>query len=1057
MRLTNRTVIVLLLLLAPTFLFGQAFTGTIRGTVKDQTGAILPGVALTITQVGTNQTRSVLTNEAGDYNVPFLTGGAYRVQAELSGFKTEVRERIEISVDQVTRIDFALQVGEITEKLVVTEAAPLVSTDRADVGNVVDQKKVVELPLNGRGFETLALIQPGTLAPAQGSALGFRGGFNVAGSREVSNNFIVDGVDNNNLITGEVVYRPNPDVIQEFKVQTNAYSAEFGRGTGGQINITTKSGSNEFHGSVYEFFRNDVLDARNFFADKKAKLRHNQYGANLGGPIKKNRSFFLFSFEGLRRSEGYVNLSTAPTLKMRSGDFSEFSTQVVDPLTNAAFPGNIIPQSRINAVSRQILTFYPLPNRAGTSTNLLAAPEAIQRDDAYSGRVDHRFTDKDNMMFRLSHENPPSVYPYGGLGARTGVPGFGRNDSQSKTSSTLNYIRILSPSVVNELRLGYNLLHSNRRQIDPADYAAQLGLMTSLPPGVNRILPKDAGLPSISVTGVGTIATYRPQERKDHTYQIQDSVSWQSGTHSVRLGVDLRKFMSNSFTTGNTAGQFTFDNGFSRLAFANFLLGYPSRTQVSGGDNDGRVRKTEAYHWFIQDDWHVSNRVTVNLGVRYELNMPGYDEQGRAGSYDPKLGRVITGQEPGIPKGLIATDKNNWGPRFGFAWRPFNDDKTALRAGYGVFYHTMILGNETSIILFGFPFRPTFQFNAPSTASPVIPLLTFQNPFPADRATDSSSPGSINRDTRSTYVQNYSLSFQRQLTNDVVLELAYSGNLGRKLLGQFALNQPRPGAGNLNTRRPIPGYSEINQRFAGLNSVFNSLQGRLEKRFSGGFSILGAWTYSHTIDQGSEHSYQAQDTLNWRAERASADFDVRHRLVVSYIYDLPIGKGRKFKTDAGSLAEAVIGGWQISGISTLQSGQPLTVISQGSGDTSADISNTGARRDRPNLIGDPKVSTPAPQNWINPAAFALNAPFTFGNAGRNIMAADDLTNFDFSIMKNFYYRGEPGKIQFRAEFFNLFNHANFNKPNLNFGTPAFGKIDSARDPRQVQFGLKLYY
>lgn len=1032
----------------------QSFTGTIRGTAKDQTGAVLPGVTVTITSSGTNQVRTVITNEAGDYNVPFLQVGPYQVQAEFPGFKTEVRERLDLQVDQILRVDFALQVGDITERLVVTEAAPLVSTDRADVGNVVDQKKVVELPLNGRGFETLALIQPGTLAPASGSALGFRGGFNVAGSREVSNNFIIDGVDNNNIITGEVVYRPNPDVIQEFKVQTNAYSAEFGRGTGGQINITTKGGTNEFHGSIYEFFRNDVLDARNFFAASKAKLRHNQYGANIGGPIAKDRTFFLFSFEGLRRSEGIVNLSTVPTLRMRSGDLSEFSGQVIDPLTGQAFPGNIIPQNRIDPIARQIVNFYPLPTRGTLSSNLASAPNAVTRDDSYTARVDHRFGMKDTVMVRVSHSDPPSFWPYPGLGGRQGIPGFGRTDTQSKTSSTLNYIRILTPTVVNELRLGYNLLHSDRRQEDATDYAAQLGI--AFPSAIARVLPKDAGLPSVQVSGVDNIGAYRPQERKDHTYQLQNTVSIQAGKHSWRVGVDLRRIQSNSFTTGQTAGQFIFNaTTFARNAWANFLLGYPSRTNISGGDNDGRTRKTEAYHWFIQDDWRVADRLTFNMGVRYELNMPGYDALGRAGGFDPVLRRVITGQDPGIPKGLIGTDGNNWGPRFGFAWRPFNDDKTVLRAGYGVFYHTMILGNETSIVLFGFPFRPTFQLDAPTTGAPVI---TFQNPFPAQLLRDNSAPGSIDRNLRSSYVQNYSFSLQRQLSNDVVLELAYSGNVGRKLLGEFALNQPfSPGTAALASRRPFQGYGEINQKFAGLNSNFNSLQARLEKRFSEGFSILGSWTHSKTIDQGSQHGDIAQDSYNLAAERGLADFDVRNRLVVSYIYDLPIGKGRKFMGELPRAADIILGGWQFSGITTFQGGQPFIVRSGGSGNNSDDRSNTGVRRDRPNLVGNPNLDNPKPEQWLNSAAFVLNPTATFGTAGRNIAIADGLVNHDLSLSKNLFFHGETGRVQFRAEFFNIFNQVNFDKPNGNFGTTNFGRVTVAKDPRQVQFGVKVYY
>lgn len=1029
----------------------QSFTGTIVGTARDQSGAVLPGVNITVRNVQTNLTRNALTNETGNYVVPLLPPGIYEAKAELTGFKTEVRSNLELRVDDRLRVDFSLQVGEVTERLVVTEAAPLVQSESATLGNVIDRQKVVELPLNGREFTSLALLAPGTVAPAPGSSLSFRGGFNVAGARETSNTFTIDGVDNNDMSINGPSYQPSVEIIQEFKIQTNSYSAEYGRGGGGQIVVTTKQGTNELHGSAFEFLRNDALDAKNFFdsaADKIPAFRRNQYGATVGGPIKKDRTFFFFGWEGLRRRQARTSAGSVPSLEFRNGDFSSLLPQTVirDPLTGQAFVDNRIPANRIDPVTRELMKLYPLPNNSDPVRNFVGTPKETQNFDQFNVRLDHRFSDKDTLLGRFGIHDDTSFFPFGNLGQTQGLPGFGRDDELRTRHVTISWTHIFNPSIIAEARVGFSRLRQPRIQEGKRvfkDFVKNVGLNGL---DANEI---NFGTPRVTITGFDFIGdpTNLPQDRADNTYQWIYNVSITKSNHAVKAGADIRRLQENLLLNGTARGQFDFTNRYTGHAAADFLLGFPFRSSRTTNFQNIFERQTHN-NFYVQDDWKVSPKLTVNLGLRYEYNTPVKERFGRFSAFDTKTGQIVVqGKVPGTG-GVYRSDWNNFAPRAGFAYRL--QDKTAVRLGYGIFTDVFIVGNNFLQLALNFPFRIPETFTAGNT--PQISLS--RDPFPTVLSSASISPSSADPDFRDGYVQNWNFTVERELPANMVVEAAYLASKGTKLLTTRDINQATPGAGAVGPRRPFQGFGGISQRESAGNSIYHALQLRFEKRFSHGLSFLSAYTFGRAIDLASSGGDSVQDTRNLRAERGLADFHTKHRWVFNYIYELPFGPGKRYGASHSGLVGRLISGWQINGITTLQAGRPLTANLTG------DNANTGrSGTDHPNLVGNSRLSGDrrSPDGWFDRGAFTIPAPFTFGNAGRNTLIGPGLSNLDFSVVKNNRWR-ENYNVQFRAEFFNVANHPNFDQPNRSVNSPQFGKIFATNGfSRQIQFGIKVLY
>jgi len=1062
----------------------QSFTATISGTAKDPSGAVLPGVQITAVNSNTNLSRTVVTNERGDYVIPLLPVGTYQVTAELPGFKSEIRQGIVLQVDQRISVDFSLQLGEVSEKLLVTEAAPLVQSETSSLGDVIENRRVVELPLNGREFQNLTLLVPGAFNPAQGTNLGYRGGITVAGAREEGTAFSLDGVDMVNGLVRMVSFKPSIDAIQEFKVQTSSYSAEYGRSAGGQVSVTTKSGTNEFHGTVFEFLRNSAMDAKNYF-DPPGKIpgfRRNNFGATIGGPIVHDRTFFFFDYEGLRLNQAITKTAAVPTLQMLSGDFSNLSKPVIDPLTGQQFQGNIIPSYRINPVGAAISHLFPAPNlqvSAGNSRNFVSSPPDLRYVHQITSRLDHRFSDKNNIFGRYSLANDLEYDPFDLYSGITNLPGYGRYDRVQAQSVSIVDTHVFSPSLVAEVRLGYNR-YSQLRHLYPEnrfDVDGKLGITG------NDKTTGNLGYPAIRVTGYDNIGkTGYPTDRSDNTYELIGNVTYTHGNHTLKVGIDGERMQSFRLNNGTSQGDFRFTGEYTGNAVADLLLGIPRQTSRNLGDTRNPIFTTNT-SIYAQDDWKVTPRLTFNLGLRYEINTPLTSSSDRLSTFDPTTGAIIIAGNPSVRRDISRPDQfdpdiqrleqgiqfinlgkrkiyngdhNNFAPRMGFAYRMIGNDRLVMRGGYGIFYN-LVSGNSLISISNNFPFRVSQTFNG----SLPQPNIFIQNPFPAGLGSSTFSPTTILKDFPTGYVHQYNLGFQYQMTQNMVIDIGYAGSKSTKLLrSNRDLNQPFASAtGSVASRRPYQGWGNLPVLESAANAHFDSLQLRVEQRFSAGFTLLGAYTFSKSIDDNSGGSSAGDnnaptDHHNYvQTMRGRSMFDATQRLVMSYVYQLPLGSGHRLMGNLTGVPGWFVRGWELSGISTFQTGRPFTVY------VSSDISNTGNNpNDRPNLVGDPYLpsSQRTPDHWFNTKAFAVPARGTIGNLGRNTLTAPGNQNSDFSLIKNSPI-GERKNIQFRAEIFNILNHPNFDMPKNDVLSAQFGQIFSAEFSRQIQLGLKLVY
>ncbi len=1080
----NALVLLLLLFIGPNTLLAQTHRATIRGTFTDSTRGNLAGVQVSLVNIGTNETRTTTSGAEGEFIISQLAPGLYRLEAELSGYKKLVRQ-VELQVNQIFRVDLALEVGALAEETVTvtdTLAVP-VKKDSAALGTVIDNRQVTGLPLDGRNFYELNLLVPGAVPAAQGSAGSVRGdfSFSVNGAREDSNNFLLDGVYNVDPKLNTFGVRPSVDAVREYEMLTSTYDASFGRNPGAQVNVVLKSGSNEFHGSVFEFFRNGALDARNYFApagEDRPQYQRNQFGFSLGGPIRRNKTFFFADYEGTRANEGITRLARVPSLLERAGDFSQTRDAngnpvfVHDPflvdMTGAplpcnattqigCFPGNVIPQARFDAIGRAIVALYPLPNRADALQNFVSSPTQRDRNDTFDVRLDHLLNENSNWVFRYSFGDRNLFEPFSGPGFSP-LPGYGTQIPRRSQNIMLGETHIFSPSFINEARVAFN-------RVAIGVFQEKFGTSTNRAVGMPELSnnPRDFGLSFITITGYSPIGDEgnNPQNSVTNTYQILDTATYTRGRHFFKFGFDFRFAQQNGFRDVQSRGFLTFVDStpqgqISGNALADLLLGFPIRTGGARVDNAQHLR-TESYDFFINDSFRVTPRLTINAGLRYEYNSPPVDAFDRANIYDPATRSLVPVGTNGIPRSGFEADKNNFAPRIGFAWTPTDSGKTVLRAGYGIYYDQSALAPGEALYFNA----PYFDFNL-YFPLPGLPL-TLSNPFPAFfpfALPDSAL--AIQRDFSTAYMQHWNVNVQQQLGRSRVLEVAYVGSKGTKLVSARDINQPQPSALPFNPR-PVPQFADITFIESRANSNYHSLQAKFQQRLSHGLQLLSSYTFSKSIDDASNFFTSAgdpnfpQDSYNARGERGRSNFDVRHRLSVSYSYDLPFGKGQRFAANDGFLT-TLLTGWQTHGIVTLQTGRPFTVALP----TDFDNSGTGfaslgfGANDRPNLVGDPRLQTRTPERWFNTAAFALPPFGSFGSAGRNILEGPGYRNVNASLVKNTSLT-ERINLQLRAEFFNLFNHPNFNLPDNFFGSPTFGRILSAQSPRHIQFGAKLVF
>jgi outer membrane receptor protein involved in Fe transport len=1040
-------------------------TGSISGTAKDDSGAVLPGVTIEATNAGTNAARTATTGPDGFFTIPLVQPGTYNVKASLSGFSTFSRSGVKVNVSETALVNVSMKVGGQSETVEVTGQAPLIETGNATLGIVIDEKKIVELPLNGRNFAQLGTLIPGVVAPpaglggANGDATpgGFgnvTGGFNVNGQRNQSNNFLLDGATNNDTFNTGFVLRPPPDAIQEFKILTHSYSAEYGRNSGSVVNVVTKSGSNTWHGGVWEFNRNDKFQERNFFVPStqpKPKLKQNQFGAALGGPLMKDKLFAFGYYEGYRNTRGTTQNLLVPTTAQRSGDFS--GATIRDPLTGQPFPGGVIPANRISPISAKLLTdFMPLAN--SPANRYIVSPEVVDNRDQAGGRLDYKLSDKHQMIGRFlwSHTKaatPKTVQPADSL-AIAKLMDIMASDTY-----------MFSANAINQLRLSVN-------KID-AQPAVTSGLTNSAY-GINvrNTNPLAVGLPSIAISGFPGLGDAQQPfvQRNNDVYQLTDDFSWLRGKHSLKFGLDIRQEHMFIAFINRPNGDYTFSGAITGNALADFLLGFPAQfratTQQAIQEGTGKT-----YAGYAQDEFRFSDRLTLNLGLRYELATPFVEKENRIVVINPERQSTVQPLAPkgllypgdaGIPDGGYATDKNNIAPRLAFTWDPNGKGRTSVRGAWGIFYDS--LAGQGDLFQSGVlapPFTPLVELNATAAN----PFLTFANPLGTGTQTPNLFPANLTiigwgPTFNTPSAMHYNLTVQRQIGDSLGLEVGYVGSRGKNLPMFIEIN---PIVAPPATRK-YPAYSLLRPTLTVAESWYNSVQASLRMRPTRGVNFLMSYTLGNAKDHvsglniGGENRQVLSVNLGDEGslqtalaqEKGPALFDVRHRFVLSFGAELP-----KF-ADKSAAMRNVLGGWQLNGIFQAQTGFPLTV-------TDPVLSITGFTN-RPNMTCDPNSGgAKTVTQWFNTACFARRAVANTGglsSQSRNAVRGPGFNRTDLSIFKNFTF-SKTKQIQIRIEGFNIFNQERFGQPVANIAAANFGQITSADDGRIIQFGAKFSF
>jgi hypothetical protein len=1073
-----------------TVLTAQTATGEIAGTVTDMTGAVLPGVTVTITNQATGQQRQLTTDSNGSYVAPFLAVGEYVIKSTLPNFKIQIRPGIVLQVGRQERADLVMEVGTVSEEVTINESTPLLQTANAEVSEVIENERVTSLPLNGRQFVDLTLLSDNVLvAPrgTRGAALAQTGpAVLIAGQRPGHNMYYLDGVSVTDQYFNHLVASPSVDAIQEFNIQKSIYPAEFGGKASATISTVTKSGGNSVHGALYEFLRNDVFDARNFFDPaRKPPYRQNQFGANLGGPIRKDKAFFFSSYDGLRVRQALTQTFSLPTAHVRNGDFTGLGT-IYDPLSTDAsgrrqpFQGNTFQAQRIDPAAAAFLRKLPLPNLPGEVQNYVATPTFRNDNDHGLVRTDHHLSEKDSLFTRLYIGDFDAFQPFGSSQLNeTLVPGFGYNLTTNTRNIAIGETHVFNPAVINEFRLGYlRVTGGQQNENQGLNFARQNGIQGIAPP------PDQTGYPSVSFSGAYSTAGDPSNlfTRRDNSFDLLDNTSWVRGSHNLKFGTYIFRLQFNPSESPNARGSFTFTPRYTSStagaadgsAFADFLLGYPSSAQAGVGPGGSEYGRSLWTHFYAQDDWRIHPALTLNYGLRYEINGQVADTQNRLsnielnrfvvasdanGHINPLANALlplipvplVTSKDAGYDRSLLLPNYHHIAPRIGFAWSVA--DKTAVRAGWGLFFNQAAYNIQTALTE-NLPFF--FNKSVNTAATTPIPSMTTENILLASPNGTIAGSG-LNHNYRAEFADSWSLNVQRMIGTNWIVQVGYFGSHVSGADNSSYNNIPLPGPGPVDPRRPDPilsGFKTI--RWDGY-SIYHSGTLRIEKRISRGFSFNANYTWSKSIDDASDagttfsETNIPQDIRNVRAERALSSFDHRHRLVFSYSYELPFGKDRLFRPSgwAGTLAE----GWKVTGLGSLQSGAPFTVI------LPVDNANIGTGpAQRPDLTGNPNVSAPhTAQEWFNTSAFRMPAQFTFGNAGRNVVFGASENNVDFSLIKDTPIH-EGTRLEFRAEGFNILNHTNFaDAPGRTAFTPTFGRYTSAENPRQIQLAMKLIF
>ncbi len=1060
--------------------YGQTVTGSIVGTVRDAAGAPVGDAKVVIVNEGTNAEFLATTNEAGDYTAPVLPSGTYTIKVEVSGFRPNVIKGVTLLANRSVRQDIALQIGQLQQTVEVVAAAPVVNSENATIGNVMQSRQITTLPLNGRMLDRLIRISAGVTTDSASNP-------RVAGSSYWGGvQFNVDGAAFNDPGNGGGAYSyrhgmatlPSVDTVSEFKIDSNNQKAEYEGAA--SVTIVTKSGSNQIHGSAFEFNRNKAYTARNFFAPTNPPFNRNEFGFTVGGPIIRDKTFFFGGYEGLRERSSNTYTLSVGTAAERAGNFTGLRP-IIDPLSGAAFPNNQIPADRIDARAKALIDRVQLPNTAGTGVagtiNNLAVNVPNKFDiNRYFLRIDHHFSSKDQISgnFNSSKGDPYFVaqaYPLG--------YGSWENGGFDTKVWNLTWNRNFSPSVLNEARFGY-LYHGSMRLGMNTDFDPR-----SLFPDLSSQLPV-GGLPNININNHVSIGDYGGSDRgKQFTRQIVDNLTFILGKHTFKTGINISNFrvssppaafglisgaaQNASFGRFDFTGRFTSGGGTAspEHAFADFLLGYPNTTYRSSPSAVNLFYNT-AYAAYIQDDYQVSSRFTLSYGVRYFLQTTWKERDQAQANFDFATGKLVIPRSSLPPQAdprlaaaypivtdpnfdIQKPDTNNFAPRIGFAFRPFGDNKTVIRGGAGFYYN--MLPVYIGFRQMGFTNPPFLLAETFESAAGPTPSLTLARPFPGAGALSPNPAITIvENQIKNSVSQQWNLTFEREIAGSLGVRASYVGNKTSNLpFYNDNINLSRQQvAGALQPVRPYQPWSDINYlHFAG-DSTLHQLQLEAIKRYSYGLNFQLEYSWNRSLDN-TPIVGGPQDPYNAAADRGNSDQIRRHIFSAAYSYELPFGQGKALLSNASGFTNKIVGGWSVAGITYLRTGQPFSVSFtssvQGWRSSRADVTSVG------NLSRDERSIT----RWFDPSGYSVPAPFTFGNSARNLLFGPGDIVFDVSFIKDTRIT-ERINTQFRAEFFNLPNHANFGNPGANISVPgSLGRITSAGDPRQIQFGLKVLF
>ncbi|MGH9382672.1 MAG: TonB-dependent receptor [Vicinamibacterales bacterium] len=1062
-RVIERTgIIVAALLVCAATAFAQVDRATLTGVIRDASEAVLPKAKVTITSLATGVASSVTTSNEGIYLVVNLMPGEYLVQAEATGFQ-RFEQTVSLELGARARLDMSLAVGSIGETIKVEGISPLLSSQSAVLGTVVDTDEVNKLPLAIRNWDDLLAMVPGVQSDryteqAGGTSSGRTGGISVHGNRSLQNNFLLDGVANNSFSTNvqeltTQLSRPSVDAIDEFKVVTSPYAAEYGWAPGAAIIVNTKSGSNRFRGTVYDFFRDDRFDTINYFAkaanQPKATNNQNQFGGNLGGPLLRSRAFFFFDYEGTRLEEGVLRTGTVMTADQRRG---VFTSTIRDPLTGQPFPNNTIPPERIDPVAARIMALVPPPNTTGAN-NFIRQPNVEDNSDRFLARVDVPVGGSDNVFVRYIGSDRVRFVPgwFGGVLDGTSTSAWGKNflDSHAVVGG---WNKVIGASLVNESRVSY-ARGTNDGQQEPFGESGmeQIGF---------RGVPNDprvaGGIVGIDIDGHIRLGSPNFMPKFQHTYQTQwlNTLTWIRGKHQLKFGLDLLMPMSNEyFDVAPTRGNLRFQATFTGNAFADFLLGYPNRAELTN------VFVVTQELWsssvYVQDDWRPTDKLTVNLGLRYDFMTPATEKDNKLANFDPTgAGQLIFASDGSLAdRALVKPDKNNFAPRIGAIYRL--DERTLIRGGYGVFFNQFDrIGSEDQLAL-NPPGLRNIQVNSASGAT--TPVLFMRDGFPANYLDPSNlvirnlKLRAAFEDAPRTMVQQFGVGIERELRGYMVVSADAVGSFTSHLAVLRNLNQPLRGTLDANGAVPYPNFGNIQAREMNGEANYKGMDFSFEKRFRDGLGYRASYTIGSARDQAPEHlnasSGRAQNSRDLSSWEGPSDFDIRHRFVANFIAELPFGPGKPMLQDG--VGGKILGGWLLSGIYSARSGRAFTVT-QGNNNVGAD--HTGV----PNLTGDPEGAKTV-QQWFNPAAFTQVASGAFGNAGRNLLRGPGWVTFDLSVQRRLDL-GSRANATLRADIFNVFNRANFGLPAANIAGANAGVISAlAGDPRKAQLSIRLAF